>query len=96
VYNSTTTDPKTADQLKCKFDNLKKDVRKYEAKKRQNLLKTGGGIDEMEIKEAIKLLYEKIKSVIGLSVTGLEPSVGDSDVLPTSRGIKKTIYYHNL
>lgn len=51
------------------------------------MLKTGGGVDEVDIKEAIKLLYAKIKSIIGLSVTGLEPSVGDSDVFSSGRGI---------
>lgn len=76
-----TTEPRTAEQLRCKFDNLKKDVRKYEAQKRQDLYKTGGGIDDLvDIKATLKMLYAKIKSIICLSVVGLEPSQGDSDV----------------
>ncbi|CAH2000698.1 unnamed protein product [Acanthoscelides obtectus] len=79
LYNSATTESRTADQLRCKFDNLKKEVRKYEAHRRQNLLRTGGGADERNLKKAVIMLYEKIKSIIGLSVHGLQPSVGDSD-----------------
>nr|CAH7756683.1 unnamed protein product [Callosobruchus chinensis] len=79
TYNSATTEPRTSDQLRCKYEDLKKEVRKYEALKRQNLYKTGGGIEQIVTKETIKLLYAKIKSIITLSVQGLDPCEGDSD-----------------
>ncbi|CAH1983204.1 unnamed protein product [Acanthoscelides obtectus] len=81
IYNSGTTEPRTADQFRCKYDNLKKDVRKYEAQKRQSLYRTGGGPTIDELKAILKLLYDKIKSIISFSVDGLEPSQGDSDML---------------
>ncbi|XP_018572500.1 myb/SANT-like DNA-binding domain-containing protein 3 [Anoplophora glabripennis] len=81
IYNSATTEPRTSDQLRCKYDNSKKDVRKYEAQKRQSLYKTGGGANEIDIKSALKIVYDKIKTIISYSVNGLEPSQGDSDIL---------------
>lgn len=91
-----TTEPRTAEQLRCKFDNLKKDVRKYEAQKRQDLYRTGGGIGDLaDIKATLKLLYAKIKSIISLSVVGLEPSQGDSDVFVDNKTISQTCMVPN-
>ncbi|KAJ8940794.1 hypothetical protein NQ314_010604 [Rhamnusium bicolor] len=42
--------------------------------------KTGGGVNEPDVKAILKLLYEKIKSIICFSVDGLDASQGDSDM----------------
>nr|XP_022910232.1 myb/SANT-like DNA-binding domain-containing protein 3 [Onthophagus taurus] len=41
-YNAATTDPRSADQLWGKFDNLKKEARKFFARVNQQLYATGG------------------------------------------------------
>lgn len=81
IYNASTVEPRTSEQLRCKYDNLKKELRKYEAHKRQSLYQTGGGIGAPEIKESLKLLYAKIKSIISFSAKGLDASYGDSDAV---------------
>lgn len=78
-YNAGTTEYRTPDQLRCKFDNLKKEVRKFEAIRRRSFYKTGGGEDEAEVKAVVKLLYEKNLAIIALSAKGLEAAPGDSD-----------------
>ncbi|KAJ8934922.1 hypothetical protein NQ314_013112 [Rhamnusium bicolor] len=80
TYNAGTTEPRTSEQLRCKYDNLKKEVRQYEAKRKRNLFKTGGGVNKPDVKAILKLLYEKIKSIICFSVDGLDASQGDSDM----------------
>lgn len=52
---------------------------KFEASHRQSYYKTGDGKDESDVKAAIKLLYEKILSVISLSAKGLDAIYGDTD-----------------
>ncbi|CAG9769993.1 unnamed protein product [Ceutorhynchus assimilis] len=62
------------------------------------MYKTGGGIDETNIKASLKLLYDKISSLIRISVLGLEPSEGDSDVftVKSQKGLSQDIpYFHN-
>ncbi|KAK4877943.1 hypothetical protein RN001_010449 [Aquatica leii] len=71
------------DQLRSKFDNLKKETRRYFAKQRQDLYRTGGGVVEDNIRAILKLLYNKIRCIINLSVLGLEAFPGDSDMIAT-------------
>lgn len=85
AYNAATTEPKAVEQLRCKYDNLKKEVRKHEAEKRQNFYKTGGGPPTANnIKESTKMLHEKVKCLVNFSVQGMD-SVGDSDVFVNIR-----------
>lgn len=86
-YNSSTTEPRTWEQLRCKYDNLKKEVRKYYAKLKQNLLKTGGGKPDISIKKSTECLYNKIYEMISMTVDGLPPSSGDSDEVGQIRNI---------
>ncbi|CAH1997232.1 unnamed protein product [Acanthoscelides obtectus] len=59
IYNATTMEPRTAEQLRCKYDNLKKEVRKLEAHKRQALYQTGGGVSEPDIKDTLQQALEE-------------------------------------
>ncbi|CAH1956543.1 unnamed protein product [Acanthoscelides obtectus] len=59
IYNVTTMEPRTAEQLRCKYDNLKKEVRKLEAHKRQALYQTGGGVSEPDIKDTLQQALEE-------------------------------------
>ncbi|CAH1972030.1 unnamed protein product [Acanthoscelides obtectus] len=59
IYNATTMEPRTAEQLRCKYDNLKKEVRKLEAHKRQALYHTGGGVSEPDIKDTLQQALEE-------------------------------------
>ncbi|KAF5305655.1 hypothetical protein FQR65_LT18679 [Abscondita terminalis] len=76
---SGATEPRTVEQLRTKYDNLKKETRRYFARQRQNLYRTWGGPVEDDIRRVIRDIYEKIKAIINLSVQGMEPRLGDSD-----------------
>ncbi|KAF5289456.1 hypothetical protein FQR65_LT11829 [Abscondita terminalis] len=78
-FSSGATEPRTVEQLRTKYDNLKKETRRYFAKQRQNLYRTGGGPVEDNIRAVLRDIYEKIKAIINLSVQGMEPRLGDSD-----------------
>ncbi|KAK4879686.1 hypothetical protein RN001_007832 [Aquatica leii] len=82
-YNCGQLETRTVDQLRSKFDNLKKETRCYFAKQRQDLYRTGGGVVEDNIRAILKLLYNKIRCIINLSVLGLEAFPGDSDMIAT-------------
>ncbi|KAK4882239.1 hypothetical protein RN001_005558 [Aquatica leii] len=82
-YNCGQLETRTVDQLRSKFDNLKKETRRYFAKQRQDLYRTGGGVVEDNIRAILKLLYNKIRCIINLSVLGLEAFPGDSDMIAT-------------
>ncbi|KAB0790732.1 hypothetical protein PPYR_03664 [Photinus pyralis] len=70
---------KTPEQLRTKYDNLKKDARRYFAKQRQDIYRTGGGVIENVISDILKHIFEKIRAITTLSMEGIEPPVGDSD-----------------
>ena len=74
-YNAQTTANRTAEQLRQKYDSLKKEARKYAAKKRQHRLQTGGGPADT-VKPNI--IFDKILELIKLSSEGHE-SYFDSD-----------------
>ncbi|KAK4882368.1 hypothetical protein RN001_005687 [Aquatica leii] len=82
-YNCGQLETRTVDQLRSKFDNLKKETRRYFAKQRQDLYQTAGGVVEDNIRAILKLLYNKIRCIINLSVLGLEAFPGDSDMIAT-------------
>ncbi|XP_068086809.1 myb/SANT-like DNA-binding domain-containing protein 3 [Anabrus simplex] len=74
-FNAQTTTGRTGEQLRQKFDSLKKETRKYCAKLRQQRLQTGGG-PHTEIKA--NPLYDRVQGLIKLSAEGNQ-SVFDSD-----------------
>ncbi|KAF5279340.1 hypothetical protein FQR65_LT15389 [Abscondita terminalis] len=78
-FNCGVVEVRTAEQLRNKFDNLKKETRRFFAKQRQDLYRTGGGVVEDQVRAILKALYEKIRCIINLSVLGLEAQHGDSD-----------------
>ncbi|KAK4882304.1 hypothetical protein RN001_005623 [Aquatica leii] len=81
-FNTAATEQRTTEQLRTKYDNLKKDTRRYFAKPRQNLYRNGGGLVEDDIRGVIRDIrdiYEKIKATINMSVIGMEARLGDSD-----------------
>ncbi|KAF5273520.1 hypothetical protein FQR65_LT17157 [Abscondita terminalis] len=80
-FNSSVTESKSVEQLRTKYDNLKKETRRYYAKQRQLLYRTGGGIIEDDLRDILKNLYTKIKAIINFSVQGLQPQGGDSDLI---------------
>lgn len=77
VYNASTTDPRTWEQLRCKYDNLKKDVRRHRAKLKQNLLQAGG--DKIILRKSTEQLYDKVYKIISMSVDDLPSCKSDSD-----------------
>ncbi|KAK5650418.1 hypothetical protein RI129_001447 [Pyrocoelia pectoralis] len=80
-FNCAATEGKTAEQLRTKYDNIKKEARKYFAKQKQELYRTGGGAININIRDVLKDIFEKIRAIINLSVEGISPSIGDSDAL---------------
>ncbi|KAF5274923.1 hypothetical protein FQR65_LT16834 [Abscondita terminalis] len=75
-FNCGVVEVRTAEQLRNKFDNLKKETRRFFVKQRQDLYRTGV---EDQVRAILKALYEKIRCIINLSVLGLEAQHGDSD-----------------
>ncbi|KAF5275785.1 hypothetical protein FQR65_LT16530 [Abscondita terminalis] len=65
---------KLADEFNCGVE-----TRRFFAKQRQDLYRTGGGVVENQVRAILKALYEKIRCIINLSVLGLEAQHGDSD-----------------
>ncbi|KAB0802082.1 hypothetical protein PPYR_04268 [Photinus pyralis] len=47
AFNASVMEKKTPEQLRTKYDNLKKDARRYFAKQRQDIYRTGGGINKI-------------------------------------------------
>ncbi|XP_068086503.1 uncharacterized protein [Anabrus simplex] len=75
-FNAQTTTGRTGEQLRQKFDSLKKETRKYCAKLRQQRLQTGGG-PHTEIKA--NPLYDRVQELIKLSAeVPVESASGDS------------------
>ncbi|XP_060858792.1 uncharacterized protein LOC132936123 [Metopolophium dirhodum] len=66
--------PRTVQQLQLKYKNLKKVVRIKSASIRFEHLKTGGGKD---LSQALNFREEKLKSIIQLSVDGLQSEFDD-------------------
>ncbi|XP_031350025.1 myb/SANT-like DNA-binding domain-containing protein 3 [Photinus pyralis] len=79
AFNASVMEKKTPEQLRTKYDNLKKDARRYFAKQRQDIYRTGGGVIENVIRDILKHIFEKIRVITTLSMEGIEPPVGDSD-----------------
>lgn len=70
-YNGTTTQPRTAKDLRQKFESLKRETRKDIATRRNMILKTGGG-PKVEIK--CNPIIEIVKEILQKSSEGLKSS----------------------
>ncbi|KAF5306773.1 hypothetical protein FQA39_LY00003 [Lamprigera yunnana] len=70
-------EPRTVDQVRTKYYNLKKETRRYFTKRGQNLYRTEGRLIDDNVRVVIQKLYEKIKVVINLTVVGIESSLGE-------------------
>lgn len=77
IFNARTTTQRTTDQLRQKYESLKKETRKYFAKQRQLKLATGGG---PSVENKSHVIYDKVFEIIKLSTEG-RPSNFDSDAL---------------
>jgi hypothetical protein len=75
-FNCGSVEFRTPDQLRTKFENLKKETKKKSAEDRQQRLKTGGG---PYVCPSPDTLLEKIASIAPLSIVGMLPAT-DSDV----------------
>lgn len=79
VYNAQTTAHRTPEQLRQKYDSLKKETRKYYAQLKQERLKTGGGCGGgPHIEHKFEIVYSKVHRLIKLSTDGHESNF-DSD-----------------
>ncbi|KAL0830049.1 hypothetical protein ABMA28_003507 [Loxostege sticticalis] len=77
--------PRNKDQLKAKWDNLKKAARKRSQQMRMNNLKTGGGEDFITPDD----ILDKVAGFLGSTCTGFEvPFVGDG----TNGGGSETVF----
>jgi Myb/SANT-like DNA-binding domain len=77
-FNCGASVPRTGEQLKAKFENLKKEAKKKAAEERQQLIKTGGGPFMTPGKDS---LLDHVAGMIPLCIEGT-PASTDSDVLP--------------
>lgn len=84
-YNSQSTVPRSGEQLRQKFDSLKKESRKYAGKKRQLMLQTGGGPSTHKINEAL----ERVLGIINITAEGYAGNF-DSDSFQLRNGNLET------
>ncbi|KAJ9596064.1 hypothetical protein L9F63_012797, partial [Diploptera punctata] len=66
LYNAAATLPRTGEQLRSKFQSLKKGTRKYVSYNRQQKLQTGGGPCE----EKVNPIYDRVRHLILFSTVG--------------------------
>lgn len=74
-FNAVNGSHRYTKNIRCKYENLKKTAKKKFALEKNNIYKTGGGVDPPV---PITNVDEKIKTLISVSLEGLE-NPGDGD-----------------